>query len=100
MNLHPISKAEFEAFQGKQIEHKGNYTIAHGEATGSTHDVHSPSMIIKEDGEDRVIAFLKAGTITHTHDHETITFQPGTYYKQIQEREVDHFSQTTRKVID
>lgn len=98
VNLHPITKEEFEAFQGKEVKHNGHYTIAHGEATGSTHDIHA-KMIIKEDGEDRLIAVLKEGTITHTHDHETITFEPG-YYRQVQEREVDHFSKTTRKVLD
>lgn len=100
VSLHPITKEEFEAFQGKLVKHKAKYTIAHGEATGSTHDIHCSKMIIKEDGEERVIAILKAATITHTHDHEPLTIQPGTYYRQVPEREVDNFSHTTRKVRD
>ena len=99
VNLHPISKEEFEAFQGKQIEHENIYTVARGEATGSTHDLHCADMIIKEDGEERVIAFLKEARLTHTSDHLPLEITPG-YYRQVPEREVDHFSSTTRKVVD
>lgn len=100
VNFFPISKKEFENFKGKTIEHDGSYTVAHGEATGSTHDVHCHDMIVKEDGEDRVIAFLKTGKITHSHDHLPLTIPPKTYYRQVPEREIDHFSKTTRKVVD
>ena len=104
-NFHPISQAEFDKVQGKIIEHDGSYIVARGEATGSTHvvAVKDPTkMIIKElDNGDRYIALLQEAIITHTHDHETITFAPNTYYKQVQEREVDHFADSiTRKVVD
>ncbi len=104
VNLHPITKEQFEKFQGKIKKHNGSYVIAEGEATGSTHDitVENPlDMIVKEDGETRMIALIKSAKISHTHDHETITTpETPTYYIQVPEREVDNFQKVTRQVID
>lgn len=105
VNFHEISKADFEKASGKTVEHTGSYIVARGEATNSTHviAVKDPSkMIIKEtENGERYIALLQEAIITHTHDHEPVTFAPNTYYKQVQEREVDHFAKSVvRKVID
>jgi len=105
VNFHPITQEEFEKAQGKICKHDGSYIVARGEATGSTHVVsvkNVKDMIIKEtENGDRYIALLKEAIITHTHDHETITFPPNTYYKQTQEREIDHFANSIiRKVVD
>jgi len=105
VNLHPITKEQFDAFTVLPVKHNGSYIIARGEATGSTHNVtvkNPADMIVKEDGETRMIALLRSATITHTHDHETLTTpDTETYYIQIPEREVDHFANSvTRRVVD
>lgn len=105
VNFHEITQTEFEKFNGKEVKHNGSYIVARGEATNSTHilAVENPTdMLIKEDGETRMVALLKSATITHTHDHEVIsTPSTPTYYKQVQEREQDHYSNSvTRKVVD
>lgn len=105
VNFHSITQEEFEKIQGKIVKHDGSYIVARGEATGSTHVIsvdNAKDMIIKEtENGERYVALLKEAIITHTHDHETITFAPNTYYKQVQEREVDHFAKSIiRKVID
>lgn len=103
LNFHPISEKEYQKFLGKTIKHSGAYIVGRGEATGSTHNIavqDIADMEIKEDGEVRMVKLLKEAQISHTHDHQTITFQPG-YYIQVQERECDHFSKSVvRKIID
>lgn len=103
LNFHPVTQEEYNKFTGKIVKHTGAYIVGRGEATGSTHNIkveNVSDMEIKEDGEVRMVKLLKEANISHTHDHQTITFQPG-YYIQVQEREVDHFSKSiTRKVID
>jgi hypothetical protein len=103
VSLSPITKEEFEKSKGEIKKHDGAYIVARGEATGSTYiiTVQNPQdFIVKEEGEDRMIALLKEAVITHTHDHEPIVIEPG-YYRQIQEREVDHFANSIiKKVID
>lgn len=98
VNFHAVTKLE-----GKPVKHDGSYIVARGEATGSTHviSVKDPKdMIIHEtENGERYIELLKAALVTHTHDHETITIQPG-IYKQVQEREMDWFANTVKKVVD
>ncbi len=103
VNLHPATQEEYEKFTGKVVKHTGNYIVARGEATGSTHNVKvgkATDMEIKEDGEIRMVKLLKEAQITHTHDHAPLIIAPG-YYIQIQERELDWFNKgISRKVID
>jgi 16S rRNA U516 pseudouridylate synthase RsuA-like enzyme len=106
VNLFPVTKAQYESITGKKIKHKGKYVLAEGEATNSEHviSVIDPKqMEIKEDDLKRVwIALKNEATVTHTHDHETITTPAKkTYYVQIPEREIDHFADNVeRKVVD
>ena len=102
-NFHPVTETEYNQFTGKIKQHTGNYIVARGEATGSTHNVlvNSPTDLeIKEDGEVRMVKLLKEAKVSHTHDHETIIMKPG-FYIQVPEREVDWFSKgVTRQVVD
>lgn len=106
VNLFPVTEEQFNAATGKQIKHEGRYVLAEGEATNSEHViavVNPKNMQIKEDDLKRVwIALKEEATITHTHDHETITTPAKkSYYVQIPEREIDHFADSVeRKVID
>ena len=105
VNLHEITEKEFNAIQGKILEHNGSWILARGEATGSKHvlTVERPQMlVIKQDILGRMYFALNGiGTITHTHDHEIITTPKKVFYVQVQEREVDHFSKSiVRKVVD
>lgn len=102
VNFHPITEEEYKKFKGEIQKHDKEYIVARGEATGSTHKlcVDNPiNLEVKEDGEVRFVKLLKSALITHTHDHETITIDPG-FYVQIPEREIDHFAGIERKVID
>lgn len=104
VNLIQITKEEFEAIQGKHPQHGTQWVLARGEATGSKHVLtmeRTQDVIIKEDKQGRMYFQLtNPGVVTHTHDHETITVQPG-FYVQVPEREVDHFANSVvRKVVD
>ena len=99
INLHPVKKV-----LGEKMKSNGSFVLAEGEATGSKHiiAVANPAdlEVWKDALNDVYIKLNSVGTITHTHDHETITIQPG-IYRQIPEREVDHFNESiTRRVID
>ena len=59
--------------KGTKVKHNGSVVLALGEKTGHKHVTHN--------------------------QHGTLTIAPGTY-RVGQEREVDHFAQVTRKVID
>lgn len=105
VNLHPISKKDFDSFRGAIIKHNGSYVLAKGEATGSIHKitVMDPiKMIIKQNKlKETMIAVLQQAEITHTYDHERLYTPEIMYYRQVQEREVDHFANSiTKKVID
>jgi len=97
VNLHPIEKVS-----GKKIEHNGNYILARGEATNSVHtlSVENPLdlEVYIDDFGDTFYKLMGEGMITHTHDHETITIPPG-IYKQIPERELDHFAENIEKKV-
>ena len=106
INLHVITKEQYEALGKKAIKHDGSHIIARGEATNSTHilSVKDPQNLeIKEDALGRLLFAIRneEATITHTHDHEVIKTPKDIFYVQIQEREVDHFADSVvRKVID
>jgi len=100
VNLHEVEGLP----GGETVEHDGTFILARGEATGSVHLLSVGTigdLTIKRDADGRMyFQLLSAGTVTHTHDHETITLPPGTY-TQVQEREVDHFADSVvRKVLD
>jgi len=99
VNLHPAKE-----IKGKAIPHDGNYILAHGEATGSVHNIavkDAKDMVIYEtENGERYIKLLKEALLTHTTDHLPLTIQPGIYH-QVQERELDWFSEgVERSVID
>lgn len=99
VNLH-----EVKAVLGEKVTHNGKWILAHGEATGSVHVISTPNkdgfeVYQNEDGTV-YLRVLEEATVTHTTDHEPITIAPG-IYKQVQEREVDHFADSVvRKVVD
>lgn len=101
INLHPIE----ELPKGlKKVEHNGSFILARGEATGSVHllEVKEKSNLIlmQDEQGNTYLQLLEPAKLSHTKDHETITIEPGVY-RQIQEREVDWFSQgIIRKVVD
>ena|SRR3990167_6491581 len=105
VNLHPISKEEFEKVSGQIIKHTGSFVVARGEATGSEHRIsvkEKENLVVKQDEQGNFyFAIMEGGLITHTHDHKTLTIPKKTYYRQVQEREVDHFADSViRKVVD
>lgn len=93
-----------EKVKGKKVKTNGSYVLAEGEATNSKHIVttkHASGLeVYKTETGDTYLVLLQEGIVTHTHDHETITVQPG-IYRQVPEREVDWFSEgIEKKVID
>lgn len=105
VNLHPITEAQYKALVGEIKGHSGSYILAHGEATGSVHEVHMKdrsNLEVKDLGGRLAIALREeAATVTHTHDHKTIELPPLTFYVQVPEREIDWFAEgVERKVID
>lgn len=98
LNLHPVTKIE-----GKVVKHTGSFVLQEGETTGHKHVITTPrleDMEVRRMDDGSICLTLKAeGTLTH-EDHKKIIVMPGTY-KIVQEREVDHFSESiVRKVID
>jgi hypothetical protein len=102
VNLHLVTKIPETA---KEVKQNGSYVLAEGEATGSKHVLSvskSDELKVYRDQEsgNTFITLGKVGTLTHTHDHETLEVPVGTYI-QIPEREIDHFGESVeRKVID
>lgn len=88
----------------KQMKSGKSFITARGEATGSLHKVNVNSArnlkVFKDNENNTYVVLLSAGTLTHTHDHNTITIDKG-IWKQVQEREIDWFSEgIEKKVID
>ena len=98
VNLHKVSETK-----GEPVEHRGSFILAEGEATGSVHllTMEKPEdLTVTRDGWTYYYHLQKEGKLTHTADHETILIQPGVY-KQVMERELDHFADSVqRKVVD
>lgn len=106
VNMFPITEEEFNSSKGMLIKHKGKYVLAEGEATNSLHEIsvkNPDNMILKQCDNERLMIAIKneEATITHTHDHETITAPKHSFFVQVPERELDHFANSVeRKVID
>ena len=88
----------------KEIKHNGEYITARGEATGSVHmlvaDKVSDMKLMQDEKGNVYLEVLNPIKHSHSVDHETITVMPG-IYKQIQEREIDWFSEgIIRKIQD
>jgi len=87
---------------GDEYSHKGSVILALGEKTLHHHQltVEKPQdLLVYRINENEWTLVLSApGTLTHP-EHKILIIPPGTW-RVGREREVDWFSQTTRKVID
>ncbi len=97
INLHKVSKIE-----GEIIKHNGSYVVAEGETTGHKHVLKvkdKEDLIIKKDSKGNFyFELLSDGEISH-EEHKTLVIPKG-IYKEVREREVDHFKGLTRQVVD
>lgn len=96
LTLHPCKE-----IQGKEVKHSGSFVLAEGETTGHKHTIVAEKpgdLVINQDKNGYYITLLSKGTITH-EEHNTIHVEPGTY-RMYNEREMDWFSKSVRKVID
>lgn len=106
VNLVEVSPQEFAQAKkrGRQVSHQGRVILARGEATGSVHElsVTSPEqMELVQDGDTLWLRLSSSGTLTHTSDHATLTEIAPTTYRQLPEREMDHFAESViRRVVD
>lgn len=87
---------------GKIVKHTGSVVLALGEHTGHKHVITIPKI---DDMEARklpdggwILTLKSEATVTH-NQHGAIKIPKG-IYRVGQEREIDHFSGLTRKVID
>ena len=99
VGLYPISKEEYEKLEGKVIAGKKSFSIKEGEATGHNHVITAEEMELKlmPDGTYA----LKIGDSIITHEEHKALDIPGGYYRQVDERELNHFGESLeRKVID
>lgn len=94
----------------EEVKHDNVFTFGTGEASNHNHNLYTKTkesvkifkdkngdywFDLREDAEIRHVE----GDSTKTADHEPLVIKKG-MYKQNHEREVDIFSQVTRKVID
>lgn len=87
--------------EGQEVKHNGLFKLALGETTGHSHKLTVPKvsdMEIYETAFGRIIRLKTDGTLTH-EEHKTITIPAGDYIQK-QEREMDWFQKTIRKVLD
>ncbi len=106
VNLHPITKEEYEklAVGAQEIKHNGSFVLALGETTGHKHVLvaEPPSLVIHElsDGRGRLL-WIKGRKASIVHEEHGVLPARVGYYIQVQERELDHFGLSVeRKVID
>ena len=96
-----FAEAKWEKI-GEIAKHDGSFVLALGETTGHKHVItveKATDMEIRRlHNNEFLMTLLAPATVTH-EEHLPITLQPGTY-RVGAEREVDHFSQTIRQVID
>ena len=87
---------------GEILKHNGSYVLALGEKTGHRHvvtvDAPSDMEIRRLHNAEFLMTLFATATITH-EEHLPIILAPGVY-RVSKEREYDHFSHATRKVID
>ena len=85
-----------------EIKHNGEYITARGEMTGSVHklvvDRPQDMKIMKDGNGNTYIQLFAVARHTHTKDHET-TFVLPKIYKQVPEREVDHFADSVVRIV-
>jgi len=93
---------ETNKIEGKLQKHNGSFVLAEGETTGHYHIITVPKiedMDVRKTSDDGFVLTLREeGILTHP-EHKKLVVPKGTYYVG-KEREVDHFNQTIRKVID
>jgi len=98
--LYPITQEEFNKAKGELIENKGSLVLAYGETTGHKHLLTAERMEIKKAEDGRFyLAVQSEGKLSH-EEHGTLVVGPQTFYKQLQEKEMDWFSKSVRLVID
>lgn len=95
LSFHPITALE-AGFA--EVEHKGQFVLALGEATGHQHVIKSPNMRIFQRKGRTVLEVREIATLTH-EEHLPIEFKPG-LYEMKQEREFDWFTLETVRVLD
>lgn len=106
VNLVEVSAMEFAAAKrrGQVLPPTSRHILAKGEATGSVHELSVPTvgdMELVQDGETLWLKLMAPGTLTHTSDHETLREIAPRIYRQVPEREVDHFADSViRRVVD
>lgn len=88
--------------KGELVTHKGSVVLALGEQTGHKHVITVPKI---DDMEARklpdggwILTLKTDGTVTH-EEHGPVVIPAGVY-RVDKEREVDHFAEVTRKVVD
>ena len=89
--LHPVDN-----IKGKKVNDKNSYVLALGEATGHHHTIMSEQLLITKHKGRTFISGLDAELVHQQHKPLHLNAK----YVQVQEREIDHFAQIERKVID
>jgi len=88
--------------KGEKVNHAGKFVLAEGETSGHKHVITTPSIddmdVIKSADGGMFLVLRADGIVTH-EEHAPMAIPKGTY-RIDREREVDHFSKTTRKVLD
>ena len=103
LNFHPISEAEYKKLKGEIIK-KDKVVLQEGETTGHKHLLTLPEIDLEKCEikklPDGSWAFKSMGGVLTHEDHKKIALAPA-YYRQIREREIDHFGEhVIRQVID
>ena len=91
--LHPVNRID-----GIKQQHRGKYVLALGEATGHMHTLMADQMTILKKGNRNMIELQEEAQLVH-QEHKPLNIFPQKYV-QVQEREMDHFINVVRKVVD
>lgn len=99
VNLYAISEQEYEKLEGKLITGKKKFSIKEGEISGHNHLLTAEKMELKLMADGTYALKIGDAIITH-EDHKELEIPVGCY-RQCDERELDHFSESVeRKVQD
>lgn len=105
VNLHPITKEEYEklAETAELQKHNGSWVLAYGETTGHRHIITAEPDTLEvrklTDGRGMIFKVGVPSPLTH-EEHGKLDVEED-YYIQIAERELNHFVDSVeRKVID
>jgi len=82
--------------EGIEQKHNGKFILAVGEVTGYSHQLLCPQMTITN-AKRNFIDLLQEAELVH-QQHKILRLIGK--FAQVQEREIDHFSQTIKKVVD